>query len=44
MELVWGTYIAAKAFPTIKRLEFFNVKKFAATALVDDDKAFMTWS
>ena len=43
VELVWKNYTAAEALPTTKRVELFNAKEFAATALGNNDKAFVAW-
>ena len=38
-ELVWRTYMAAKALPTTKRIELFNAKEFATVALGNNDNS-----
>ena len=40
-ELVWRTYITAKALPTTRRVEIIDKKEFAAAALNADDKTFV---
>ena len=40
-ELVWGTYMAAEALPTTKRVELFSAKEFVVAALGVDDEAFV---
>ena len=40
-ELVWGTYTAAEALPTTRRVEIINKRDFTAAALNADDETFV---
>ena len=40
-ELVWRTYSAVEALPTIQRIEIIGKKEFAAAALNKEDKTFV---
>ena len=40
-ELIWRSYIAAKALPTTKRVELINKKEFAKAALDENSETFV---
>ena len=42
-ELIWRSYIAAEALPTIKRIELIDKKKFAKAALNEKFQTFMVY-
>ena len=42
-ELTWRSYTAAKALPTLKRVELINKKEFAKAVLDEESETFVVY-